>query len=100
MANVLLFPLHGAFLVIGLVLLVVKVWALVDSLIRPEPAYRAAGKQTKVFWVVILIVAVLLGNGFLNVLGLIAALVYLLDVRPAVKGIGKGGSSSGPYGPW
>ena len=43
-------------------------------------------KQTKGLWVGILVVAILVTYvGFLSILGLIAALVYLLDVRPAVK---------------
>ena len=31
----------------------------------------------------------------------VAAAIYLTDVRPKVREMGKGGSSSsGPYGPW
>jgi hypothetical protein len=94
-------PLNGAFLVIELAMLVVKVYAVVDSLMHPDAAYRAADKLSKVAWVTILVVAVLFSaSGFLAVIGLIAALVYLLDVRPAVRGISGGSSSSGPYGPW
>ena len=35
--------------------------------------------------------------------GVVAAAVYLVDVRPAVKQVGGGGSRGthmGPYGPW
>jgi hypothetical protein len=79
-------PLHGAFLLISLAGLVVKIWALVDALIRPQRAYVAAGKQTKTLWVAILAVAVLASYfGFLALIGFVAALVYLLDVRPAVR---------------
>lgn len=79
-------PLRGIFLVLFLAALVVKVFALVDCLTVPERAFVMAGKQTKVIWTVILVVAVVTTFGsFLAVIGLIAALVYLLDVRPAVR---------------
>ena len=79
-------PLHGIFLVISLVTLVIKVWALIDAAIRPSRAFVSEGKQTKGLWVAILVVAVLATYvGFLSIIGLIAALIYLLDVRPAVK---------------
>jgi hypothetical protein len=46
-------------------------------------------------------------GGFFGTLGLfglaavVAASVYLADVRPAVKDAGRGGSrNTGPYGPW
>jgi hypothetical protein len=39
--------------------------------------------------------------GILNVAGVIAAGVYLADLRPKLKQLGGGrGSSSGPYGPY
>lgn len=79
-------PLGGIFLVISLVTLVIKVWALIDAAIRPARAFVSEEKQTKGLWVGILVVAVLATYiGFLSILGLVAALVYLLDVRPAVK---------------
>ncbi|HWB67363.1 MAG TPA: DUF2516 family protein [Mycobacteriales bacterium] len=85
----LLFPLNGAFLVIGLAMLVVKVWALVDATTHPDAAYQAAGKLNKTAWIVILVIGL-----FFSLLGLIAALVYLLDVRPALRSLRRGGSSS------
>ena len=36
---------------------VVEVWAFVDAVRRPGPAFPAAGKQTKPLWLVILGVA-------------------------------------------
>jgi len=87
MGSYTLLPLTGIFLVLFFAALVVKVFALVDCIMVPERAFVAAGKQTKVIWTVILVVALLVTFGsFLSVLGLIAALVYLLDVRPAVRG--------------
>jgi hypothetical protein len=82
-----LLPLHGFFLVLSAAILVIKVAALIDCLRTPGPAFVATGKQTKQIWTVILVVAVVTSvAGILTVLGLIAALVYLLDVRPAVRG--------------
>jgi hypothetical protein len=79
-------PLHGIFLIVSLAMLVVKLWALVDAAIRPSRAFAAESKQTKPIWVGILVVAVLVTYiGLFSILGLIAALVYLLDVRPAVR---------------
>jgi hypothetical protein len=81
--------------VLGVGALVLKVWALADAIYRPGPAYVAAGKLTKPAWVVILAVALLLtGGSFMNLLGLVAvvaAIVYLVDVRPAVRELRPGG---------
>jgi hypothetical protein len=87
--HLLMSPLVGAFFVISIVLFVIKLWALVDACLRPESAYAATGKQSKVFWIVILVIALVLPFGFLAIIGLVAALVYLLDVRPAVRGLGR-----------
>ena len=76
--------------VLGLGLLGLKVWALIDAIRRPAEAFVAAGKQSKLIWVAILTVVILLGGaGVLNVFalaGTVAAVVYLVDVRPAVTG--------------
>ena len=82
-------------LVLGYAALGLKVWALVDACTRPQPAYVAAGKLTKVAWVAILAAAVLLGGtdvfGIFGLLGTVAAIVYLVDVRPAVRELNRGG---------
>ncbi len=82
-------------LALGLGALALKVWALVDAVSRPAPAYVAAGKLTKVAWVVILALAVVLGGtsvlGLFGLVGVIAAIVYLVDVRPAVREMRPGG---------
>jgi fucose 4-O-acetylase-like acetyltransferase len=95
-------PLGGFFLLVSLAMLVVKVWALVDAISRPAQAYEVAGKRTKVFWVVILVLSVIfLGIGILGLAALVAAIVYLVDVRPALREVSGGrGSSGGPYGGW
>ena len=114
-------------------MLLFKVFALVDAAIRRSDAYTAVDKQTKVFWVLILAIAVavfflpvaFMGQ-MLSLLGMVAAIVYVVDVRPRVRaiaprrsgklgggfgrsGFGKLGRSKkkddernhmGPYGPW
>lgn len=82
-------------LVLGLAVLALKIWALVDACLRPAAAFPAAGKLTKLAWVAILVAAVLLsGLSVLSLFGLVgtvAAVVYLVDVRPAVRRLRPGG---------
>ena len=84
-------PADLLLLALGVGALALKVWALVDSITRPGPAYAAAGKLSKPAWIAILAAAVLLGGtnvmGLLGLIGLIAAIVYLVDVRPAIKSL-------------
>jgi hypothetical protein len=70
--------------------LVLQVWALIDALIRPTPAYVAAGKLTKPAWLALTGASVLTGLflpllSMFRIAGLVASLVYLVDVRPAVR---------------
>ncbi|MGP3971624.1 DUF2516 family protein [Streptomyces sp. 6N223] len=94
-------------------LLILAVFALVHAALQREDAFRAADKQTKPFWLVILGVTVAVhlfvpGMLILKLIGAIATIVYLVDVRPAVRAVtggggrGRGGwsSSDGPYGPY
>lgn len=82
-------------------------YAFIDALrVRPQ-AFVGAGKQNKKIWLAILGIALAVNVAVLNVLsifglaGVIAAAVYVLDVRPAVRQVGGGrGSNGGPYGPW
>ncbi len=91
-------------LLLGLAVLAVCVFALVDAVRRPAGAFAAAGKLTKTKWVAILAVASLisfagLGGLGLIVISLVAAGVYLADVRPALRSVGGGRSGgSGPVG--
>ena len=67
-----------------------KIFALADALIRPAAAYVAMGKLTKPAWLAILGLSVLLGLvtglfGLLGIVTIVAAVVYLVDVRPAVR---------------
>ena len=98
------------FLLLWLVELVLVVWALGDSLTHKPGAYAAAGKLTKAKWNAILGVALLFvllalfsPTQLTGIAAVIAAAVYLADVRPAVReyrGRGGGGNRMGPYGPW
>ncbi len=77
--------------------LALSLWALVDALVRPATGFVAAGKLTKPGWVAITALAALLlyWQGPMSFLGLpavIAAIVYLVDVRPAVRGLRRGNS--------
>ena len=71
------------------------VWAFVDSLVRPAAGFVAAGKLTKPAWAAITGVSIAvtwyLGPmSFLGLPAIIAAVVYLVDVRPAVRGLRRG----------
>jgi hypothetical protein len=89
------FEIQGTvMLVVALVVTAVKIYALVTSLMFTPEHYRAADKLTKQAWVAILglgvLAAVLMPSsplGLLNIAFLIATLVYLADVRPALKGL-------------
>ena len=77
--------------------LALTVWAFVDALIRPASGFVAAGKLTKPGWAAItgLAALIIFWQGPMSFLGLpavIAAVVYLVDVRPAVKGLRRGNS--------
>lgn len=69
------------------------IWSLIHVARTRPDAFIATGKQNKRFWTLILgipLVLSTLGVGFLQLVGLIAALVYLLDVRPAIDEILRG----------
>lgn len=99
----LLLPLHGAFLVIFVAIVLVKVFAFIDAASRRAEVFPAADKKIKPFWLLVLAAALLTTfMSFLSLAGLVAALVYLVDVRPAIREVPRGGSTThmGPYGPW
>jgi uncharacterized membrane protein YoaK (UPF0700 family) len=93
-----------------LALLVFKVFAFVDAVLRPAAAYEAAGKLTKVAWLLFLGIAAVFDffwgsvTSILTIIGTVAAIVYVVDVRPAVRQLtgskSRQGSQNGPYGPW
>ncbi|MFX4291644.1 DUF2516 family protein [Streptomyces bohaiensis] len=98
-----------------LALLVMNIFAFVHAALQREDAFRAVDKQTKPFWLIILGISIavqLFAPMLLLILiGVIASIVYIVDVRPAVAGVSRGGrggrggpggwsSSDGPYGPY
>ncbi len=77
--------------------LALTVWAFADAVVRPAAGYVAAGKLSKPAWagITALAAVVLFTQGPMTFLGLpavIAAVVYLVDVRPAVRGVQRGNS--------
>ena len=91
-----------------------KVYAFVDAAIRPSSAYVAANKLTKVAWLLFLGIAAfydLMWGGItqiLTIVGTAAAIIYMVDVRPAVRQFSgrkprrgvQDRQHEGPYGPW
>lgn len=102
------------FLFLGLYLLVLglSVAALVDVVRRPAAAFPRAGKRTKTFWLAIVGAATAvafvaipppIGIGALSslaILSAVAAIVYLVDVKPALGPMsgGRGGRRPGTGG--
>ncbi|NUR57361.1 MAG: DUF2516 family protein [Catenulispora sp.] len=92
---------------LSLAVLVGQIVVLIDAALRREDAYRAADKLTKQGWLIILTVSMaasmLLGLLF-TIIGVVVAIVYWVDVRPALKEVsGKSRNNNtrqGPYGPW
>ncbi|MGQ0846849.1 MAG: DUF2516 family protein [Sporichthyaceae bacterium] len=109
-------PLSSGLNVLGAAMLILHVVALIDVCSRPQAAFPATGKQTKQLWLILLGVAVAWGAmpmlltqrivfisvfDIIGIAGTVVALIYLLDVRPAVKAAGgRGGKRPGPRGGW
>ena len=75
-----------------------RLWAVVDCAMRKAAAFPAVDKLTKPAWLAILVVSGVFGTyvlppiGFISLISVVVACVYLADVRPAVREItdGKG----------
>jgi hypothetical protein len=111
---------RAVYFILAFVAFGLELWAVVDCARHRANAFEATGKRTKTFWLALTGGAALVGaisvfsmlnngsnGGFFGTLGLfglaavVAASVYLADVRPAVKDAGRGGTrNTGPYGPW
>lgn len=85
----------------------VALYALIHAARTRPDAFPAADKQSKPLWLGILgaaaffSVAAVFGAillNFLVILGLVAGIIYIVDVKPAVSAFGRPGE--GPYGPW
>ncbi|MFN8168898.1 MAG: DUF2516 family protein [Candidatus Nanopelagicales bacterium] len=83
--------------------IVLGVVALIDAARRRADAYPAADRRTKNFWLLLLVGGLAaqilfpaLGGSILSILGLagiVAAIVYLVDVRRRLIDVTRGGSS-------
>lgn len=110
MTNLLTTAQGFVLLAVGLGVVALAGWSLIEAVRYAASSYTAAGKQTKPLWVVLTAVGAALSFVAvfdpLRLPGILAAGVsvyFLVGVRPAlaaVQGRGRGGSSSGPYGPW
>jgi uncharacterized membrane protein YidH (DUF202 family) len=77
---------------LNLIFIGMAVFALVDSIRRPQQAFPAVDRQTKTTWMALLGVsaAVIFIFGAINLLGILAVVVtmfYFVDVRPRVQEI-------------
>ncbi|KOU68988.1 membrane protein [Streptomyces sp. MMG1533] len=102
----------GFMWLLSMALIVFSGFALIDAATRREDGYRAADKKTKPFWLIILGIAFVVNLlfpilSFLPIIGLVATIVYMVDVRPALRSLPGGGrsrrggsNSDGPYGPY
>jgi uncharacterized protein DUF2516 len=89
-----MFALQSSFmLVLTVVLFVVQAWTFVDALTRRPDHFVAADKLTKQAWLIILGLALVAHAlfweplNFLNLAGAVAAIVYVVDVRPALRAV-------------
>jgi hypothetical protein len=89
----------GLFTVLYYGALGLAVWALADALYRPAAYFPAAGKLTKPAWAgitgVSLVFIYLFFLQLFGIVAIVASIVYLVDVRPALRGLRPG---NGPYG--
>jgi hypothetical protein len=88
------FEIQNVFiLVASLLVFIVQAWAFVDAVSHRPEAFVAADKLTKPTWLIILGVALaahmLIWNpmSFLNLIGAVAGIVYLVDARPALRAV-------------
>ncbi len=83
-------------MVATLLLFALQAWAFVDGIGHRPEVYVAADKLTKPAWLIILGIALaahmLIWNpmSILNLIGAVAAIVYLVDVRPALRSMTRG----------
>ena len=81
----------GLMLVASLAMFAVQAFAFIDAVSHKPEAYVAADKLTKPAWLIILGIALaahmLIWSpmSFLNLIGTVAAIVYLVDARPPCR---------------
>jgi len=77
-------------------LLALRAWALIDCATRNSKAFPAADKLTKPAWLGILVLSLVLGTFAgpplypISLVSTVVTLIYLADVRPAVREISPG----------
>jgi hypothetical protein len=77
--------------IVSLAMFVAQAFAFVDAVTHKPDVYVAADKLTKSAWLIILGLGVAAHMLFwdplslFNLVGIIAALVYIVDVRPALR---------------
>ena len=73
-------------------MLVVKAFAFIDCLRRPQQAFPAIGRQNKVLWLTLTGASAVTGLllnyvspfGIVGLAGIVVSLIYLFDVRPKI----------------
>ncbi len=80
-------------LVVSLGMFIAQAVAFIDALTHPKEAYLAGDKLTKQAWCIILGLAVVAHMliwdplSLFNLVGIVAAIVYLVDVRPTLQSL-------------
>jgi hypothetical protein len=89
-----LFTISSLFmLIVTLALFALQAWAFVDAAVRRPQLFVAADKLTKPAWLIILGLALAVHLliwspfSFLNLIGAVASIVYIVDARPAMQGL-------------
>ncbi len=89
-----MFALQSTFMfVLTVLLFALQAWTFVDALTRRPDHFVAADKLTKQAWLIILGLALVAHAlfweplNFLNLVGAVAAIVYMVDVRPALRAV-------------
>jgi hypothetical protein len=81
----------GLMAAVTLVMFALQAWAFIDAVSHRAEAYVAGGKLTKPAWLIILGLALVAHMliwhpfSFLNLIGTVAAIVYIVDVRPVLR---------------
>ena len=83
--------------VLGYIFVALKIWAFIDATTQKKEVFTAVGRQSKLFWSALLGISVLSqfisvwtadsNYGILQLVGLILAIVYLVDQRPKMNEI-------------
>ena len=80
-------------LILSVALFGLQAWAFADAAFRRPDAFLAADKLTKPAWMIILGIALVAHLliwspvSFLNLIGAVAAIIYIVDARPAMQAL-------------